>query len=63
MFLKAEVLIDIDFKWLVVLSNSSPLLVKILISLTLVPPILVRSLGPVTNLKLVGVELYAILVS
>ena len=32
------------------LSNSSPLLVKILISLTLVPPIFVRSLVPVINI-------------
>lgn len=38
---------------LVVLSNSSPLLVKILISLTLVPPSLVRSLVPVTYVDFV----------
>ena len=36
-----------------VLSNSSPLLVKILISSTLVPSILVRSLVPVTNIDFV----------
>ena len=34
------------------LSNSSRLLVKILISLTLVPPILVRSLLPVLGVQL-----------
>ena len=53
MFIEAEVLINIDSKYLVVLSNSSPLLVKILISMTLVPPILVRSLVPVTNVDFV----------